>query len=161
MLFIMPARRGRRDHERRHHEGRTAAGAGGFRSRYTNVADVSTMNMIVRTSSTSASKPASKTQQTGDRRGAHLAFVQASETNGIRFGKASGRKKKVCAMSSSALIDRVRGEFLEMPGLQLTMPQAARLWGLDLAACNRVVDALVESSFLRWTTAGTVVRITK
>jgi len=64
-------------------------------------------------------------------------------------------------MSSSALIDRVRGEFLEMPGLQLTMPQAARLWGLDLAACNRVVDALVESSFLRWTTAGTVVRITK
>jgi hypothetical protein len=64
-------------------------------------------------------------------------------------------------MSSSALIDRVRGEFLEMPGLQLTMPQAARLWGLDLAACNMVVHALVESSFLRWTTAGTVVRITK
>jgi hypothetical protein len=64
-------------------------------------------------------------------------------------------------MSSSALIDRVRGEFLEMPGLQLTMPQAARLWGLDLTACNMVVHALVESAFLRWTPAGTIVRITK
>lgn len=27
--------------------------------------------------------------------------------------------------------DRVRGEFLEMPGLRLTMPQARRLWGLE------------------------------
>jgi hypothetical protein len=61
----------------------------------------------------------------------------------------------------SALSDRVRGEFLEMPGLQLTMPQAARLWGLDIAACSAVVDALVESSFLRWTPAGTIIRMTR
>lgn len=55
-------------------------------------------------------------------------------------------------------VDRVRGEFLEMPGLQLTMPQAARLWGMEEAACRAVIDALVESSFLRWTPAGTIVR---
>jgi len=60
----------------------------------------------------------------------------------------------------SALIDRVRGEFLEMPGLQLTMPQAARLWGLDIAACSMVVDALVKSAFLRWTPTGTIIRAT-
>ena len=30
-----------------------------------------------------------------------------------------------------ALVHRVRGEFLEMPGLRLTRAQAQRLWGLD------------------------------
>jgi hypothetical protein len=62
-------------------------------------------------------------------------------------------------MHAPAVVDRVRGEFLEMPGLQLTMPQAARLWGLEQAACRAVIDALVESAFLRWTPAGTIVRV--
>ena len=61
-------------------------------------------------------------------------------------------------MQSPSLVERVRGEFIEMPGLQLTMAQAARLWGLDLTACRHVVDVLVESAFLRWTSAGTIVR---
>jgi hypothetical protein len=57
-----------------------------------------------------------------------------------------------------ALIERVRSEFLEMPGLRLTVLQAARLWGLDLTACRVVIDALVGATFLRWTRAGTVAR---
>jgi hypothetical protein len=61
-------------------------------------------------------------------------------------------------MHPPTLFERVRGEFNEMPGLQLTIAQAARLWGLDDTACRRVIDALVESAFLRWTPAGTVVR---
>jgi hypothetical protein len=61
-------------------------------------------------------------------------------------------------MYSEALVDRVRGEFIEMPGLQLTMPEAARLWGMDIVACERVIEALVESSFLRWTPTGKVTR---
>src|SRR5262245_50277234 len=56
------------------------------------------------------------------------------------------------------LVERVRSEFIEMPGLQLTLPQAARLWGLDQNASRRIIDALVEGSFLRWTKRGTVVR---
>jgi hypothetical protein len=56
------------------------------------------------------------------------------------------------------LTDRVRGEFNEMPGLQLTIPQAARLWGLAIADCNHVVNALVEEAFLRKTPGGTIVR---
>jgi len=56
------------------------------------------------------------------------------------------------------LVGRIRSEFLEMPGLRLTLVQAARLWGLELDDCRRVIDALVGSSFLRWTTAGTVMR---
>jgi hypothetical protein len=61
-------------------------------------------------------------------------------------------------MQVRALVDRVRGEFNEMPGLQLTVPQAAKLWGLEPAACKDVVDRLVDASFLRWTPAGTIVR---
>jgi hypothetical protein len=46
------------------------------------------------------------------------------------------------------LIQRVRGEFLEMPGLRLTFPQAQRLWGLDEETCACVLDTLVVSGFL-------------
>ncbi len=62
-------------------------------------------------------------------------------------------------MDFHRLVHRVRSEFNEMPGLQLTLPQAARLWGLDQAVSRQVIDALVEGSFLRWTQRGTVVRI--
>jgi hypothetical protein len=68
-------------------------------------------------------------------------------------------RRREIEMHSRAVVDRVRGEFMEMPGLQLTMPQAARLWGMEPAACQAVIDALVESSFLRWTPAGTIVRV--
>ena len=64
-------------------------------------------------------------------------------------------------MESGTLVDRVRGEFIEMPGLQLTMAQASRLWGLDIPSCRNVVDVLVESAFLRWTAGGKIVRATK
>lgn len=57
------------------------------------------------------------------------------------------------------VVERVRGEFLEMPGLKLTVPQAARLMGLDAAACRHVIDVLVELAFLRWTPGGAVARI--
>lgn len=61
-------------------------------------------------------------------------------------------------MSTHILVERVRGEFIEMPGLQLTIEQASRLWGLDIAACRHVIEVLVQAAFLRWTPAGTVIR---
>jgi hypothetical protein len=61
-------------------------------------------------------------------------------------------------MHARTLVDRVRGEFNEMPGLQLTIPQAARLLGIEPDACRDVIDTLVASSFLRKTSSGTVVR---
>jgi hypothetical protein len=57
-----------------------------------------------------------------------------------------------------AVLRRVRAEFVEMPGLRLTPAQATRLWGLDGPACHAVIEALVESSFLRWTASGAVTR---
>ena len=58
-----------------------------------------------------------------------------------------------------AVVNRVRCEFMEMPGLRLTLPQAARLWGLDAPACQAVIDVLVGADFLRWTSAGTLAQI--
>lgn len=55
------------------------------------------------------------------------------------------------------VVERVRGEFNEMPGLRLTREQAARLLGLDQRCCNEVLDRLVATSFLHWS-AGAVVR---
>ncbi len=57
------------------------------------------------------------------------------------------------------LVGRIRSEFLEMPGLRLTLTQASRLWGLDEGSCRRVIDALIGASFLRWTPGGTIVRV--
>lgn len=46
------------------------------------------------------------------------------------------------------LVQRVRGEYLEMPGLQLTARQAQRLFGLSAATCNVVLGTLLASGFL-------------
>jgi len=64
-------------------------------------------------------------------------------------------------MKVQSLVDRIRGEFREMPGLQLTLAEAQRLFGLDPASCRNVIDALVETSFLRWTASGTIVQAGK
>jgi hypothetical protein len=61
-------------------------------------------------------------------------------------------------MEFQRLVHRVRSEFIEMPGLQLTLPQAARLWGLDREASRLIIDALVKGAFLQWTPQGTVMR---
>jgi hypothetical protein len=59
---------------------------------------------------------------------------------------------------SEALLRRVRGEFAEMPGLRLTVGQAARLWGLERGTCEAIIKTLIGSSFLRLTSAGVVMR---
>jgi selenocysteine lyase/cysteine desulfurase len=43
---------------------------------------------------------------------------------------------------------RVTGEFREMPGLTLTLAQAARLFSLDPERCERVLGALVQHGVL-------------
>jgi Fic family protein len=47
------------------------------------------------------------------------------------------------------LLNRVRGEYLEMPDMVLTVAQAGRLWGLDSPMSRRLLDELVEREFLR------------
>ena len=52
------------------------------------------------------------------------------------------------------LLEIVRGEFLEMPGLRLTRQQARRLWALDADTCDAVLSTLESSGFLRRTREG-------
>ena len=95
--------------------------------------------------------------------GAHFAIdlgIPRSEGN-EPWSRLQPVASEECVMESATLVERVRGEFIEMPGLQLTMAQAARLWGLDITACRNVVDVLVESAFLRWTDGGKIVRATR
>ena len=54
------------------------------------------------------------------------------------------------AQTDRALHVRIRAEYLEMPGMRLTVPQASRLFNLDLTHCARVLDALVMDGAL-WT----------
>ena len=44
---------------------------------------------------------------------------------------------------------RVYTEFVEMPGMRLTLRQAQRLFGLDASDCEAVLDALVTGGLLR------------
>ena len=53
---------------------------------------------------------------------------------------------------------RVEGEYRAMPGLSLTLAQAARLWGLDQGTCEQVLTKLIERRVLKRAWNGTYVR---
>jgi hypothetical protein len=61
-------------------------------------------------------------------------------------------------MSFASFVDRARNEFIGVPGLELSLPQAVRLWNLGADDCRYVLDALVDVGFLAWTPRRTVVR---
>ena len=52
------------------------------------------------------------------------------------------------------LVCRIRAEYLEMPGLQLTAAQARCLFGLDSETLDAVLAALVDAKFLSQTHNG-------
>ena len=52
---------------------------------------------------------------------------------------------------------RIRAEYREMPGLNLTARQAARLWSLDQATSESLLDSLTETGFLYRAESGTYV----
>jgi len=57
-------------------------------------------------------------------------------------------------------LERLRAEFLEMPGLRLTVEQAHRFCGVDRAACASALDALVQEKFLSAKPDGSYARAT-
>ena len=48
----------------------------------------------------------------------------------------------------TGLLTRIRGEFMEMPGLRLTSAQAARLWAIDHRTSEWILDGLTTAGFL-------------
>ena len=62
-------------------------------------------------------------------------------------------------MPHTALLKRIRAEYLEMPGLRLKVEQAQRLCGVERSACQHVLDMLVEMKFLCVKPDGTYARL--
>jgi hypothetical protein len=56
------------------------------------------------------------------------------------------------------VLQRIQGEYVEMPGLRLTPALAQRLWGLDRATCDELLKALVKEKFLSQTRDGSFIR---
>jgi hypothetical protein len=60
----------------------------------------------------------------------------------------------------AALLDRVREQYREMPGLMLTKSQATRLFDVAPSVCAAMLRALVMENFLSRTAEGLFVRST-
>ena len=52
------------------------------------------------------------------------------------------------------LVRRIKAEYLEMPGLRLSLAQAQRLWSVDAKTCKSVLEALLADQFLASTSSG-------
>jgi len=61
-------------------------------------------------------------------------------------------------MPDDPLLNRIRSEFLEMPGQRLTRQQATRLYGVEETQCRQALDRLVDARFLCVTPDGTYAR---
>ena len=64
------------------------------------------------------------------------------------------------ASSFDGLLERVRAEYLEMPGLRLKLEQVNRLCGVERPLCQRVLHALVNQKFLCAKADGSYARLT-
>jgi hypothetical protein len=50
---------------------------------------------------------------------------------------------------ATTVLNRIRSEFREMPGLRVTLAQASRLWHLDPRTSESFLNALVVDGLLR------------
>ena len=58
------------------------------------------------------------------------------------------------------VVNRLRAEFLEMPGLRLTAGQVQRLCGVERTLCQLGLDSLVATKFLYLKSDGVYARTT-
>jgi hypothetical protein len=57
-------------------------------------------------------------------------------------------ESRVSSSSSDQVLQRIAGEYREMPGLRLTTAQAQRLFHLDAQSCTELLRELVHLEFL-------------
>ena len=83
--------------------------------------------------------------------------IRWASSSGVSIWRTSGNNwfdrifpasPDVRTLSFEQLISRIKGEYIEMPGLWLTPDQGARLWSLDRAQCEELLVALVNDGFL-------------
>jgi hypothetical protein len=90
-------------------------------------------------------------------------IIEAREPSRSKSTRATspseiGRPDAVPAHAIREALVRAEGEYREMPGLCLTLPQAARLWALDRRTCELVLTTLIERRILKRALNGTYVR---
>jgi hypothetical protein len=68
-------------------------------------------------------------------------------------------REVVMSTCLNQMLERLRAEYLEMPGLRLTPKQVQRLCGVEGTICQMVLDALVDEQFLRVNRDGTYGRL--
>ena len=51
-------------------------------------------------------------------------------------------------LAIGVLTQRIREEFDEAPGLQITVEQGVRFWAVDAETCAKVLSALHQAGFL-------------
>ena len=69
-------------------------------------------------------------------------------------GRGSGGENEHLRELSS----RIEAEYVEMPGLSVTLLQAQRLWTADRHTCQSVFDRLIDRGVLKMTTRGRFIR---
>jgi len=66
----------------------------------------------------------------------------------LQLREAAMQEDGSVVVAQDTILNRIRGEFREMPGLRLKREQAQRLFCLDEAQCQRLLDTLVQAGFL-------------
>src|SRR5688572_25912717 len=61
--------------------------------------------------------------------------------------------------TTEVLVDRIRSEYVALPGLKLTRDQACRLWGVDDDHCAAAFEILLAEGFLHRTGTGKFVAL--
>jgi hypothetical protein len=57
------------------------------------------------------------------------------------------------------VLDRIRAEYLEMPGMRLKLEQVQRLCGIERFMCKAALDSLVNANFLCVNSDGCYARV--
>ena len=86
-----------------------------------------------------------------------LPFDVPTRTWGWRVSGPLNDERMTDSRAIGDLIQIVRGEYLEIPGLLLTRDQVQALWNLDPETCKTILDALIGAGFLQETTDGAFV----
>jgi len=60
----------------------------------------------------------------------------------------SARRKPLVLLTDGGVSARLRAEFQEMPGLKLTVRQAARLFSIEPVECESLLRAMVAAGVL-------------
>lgn len=66
----------------------------------------------------------------------------------ITSARIVGAETPSASSAPEHLLNRARGDYEEMPGLQLTLRQASRFWNLDPDLTGALLTRLVDAGFL-------------